>query len=247
MSSILNLLPFDLSNEEADFSKDLLLLMLQEYELFMDSFQYACKNFKGNTENADIAATMGFESNQEYNEIMFLREITHSVNAFNDISAFRYASTLKPSPAALSCIVDMLNEYIDTHYPDKKEYIHIDASGSDEEIVLDYARISSAVCCLISNAIDASDFIANPAAMVLVNMDTEISGSHKLLTFDITNIGSAPSPDIADSMTKPFHSDKSGHLGLGLAIVSETAAAMNGTLEWTHQNGITCFTLKIPY
>lgn len=35
MSSILNRLPLDLNNEEADFSKDLLLLMLQEYELFM--------------------------------------------------------------------------------------------------------------------------------------------------------------------------------------------------------------------
>ena len=67
MSSILNRLPLDLNNEEADFSKDLLLLMLQEYELFMDSFQFACKNFKGNTENADIAATIGFESNKEYN------------------------------------------------------------------------------------------------------------------------------------------------------------------------------------
>ena len=65
MGSILNRLPFDLNNEEADFSKDLLILMLQEYELFMDSFQFACKNFKGNTENADIAATIGFESNKE--------------------------------------------------------------------------------------------------------------------------------------------------------------------------------------
>lgn len=44
------------------------------------------KNYKGNTENADIAATMGFESNQEYNEIMFLREIAHSVNACNDMA-----------------------------------------------------------------------------------------------------------------------------------------------------------------
>ena len=99
MSSILNLLPFDLSNEEADFSKDLLLLMLQEYELFMDSFQYACKNFKGNTENADIASTMGFESNQEYNEIMFLREITHSVNAFNDMADVIRLYSKKPEAA----------------------------------------------------------------------------------------------------------------------------------------------------
>ena len=29
---------------------------------------------------------MGFESKDEYNEIMFLREITHTVNAFNDMA-----------------------------------------------------------------------------------------------------------------------------------------------------------------
>lgn len=99
MSSILNRLPLDLDNEEADFSKDLLLLMLQEYELFMDSFQLACKNFKGNTENADIAATIGFESNKEYNEIMFLREITHTVNAFNDMADVIRLYSKKPETA----------------------------------------------------------------------------------------------------------------------------------------------------
>ena len=61
------------------------LLMLREYELFVDSFQFACKNFKDNAENAALARTMGFESNKEYNEIMFLREITHTVNMFNDM------------------------------------------------------------------------------------------------------------------------------------------------------------------
>lgn len=59
--------------------------MLREYELFVDSFQFACKNFKGNTDNKMLAQTMGFESYKEYNEIMFLREITHTVNALNDM------------------------------------------------------------------------------------------------------------------------------------------------------------------
>ncbi|KAI4441485.1 hypothetical protein C824_003994 [Schaedlerella arabinosiphila] len=61
------------------------MLMLREYELFVDSFQFACKNFKDNAENAALAQTMGFKSNKEYNEIMFLREITHTVNMFNDM------------------------------------------------------------------------------------------------------------------------------------------------------------------
>ena len=77
MTSILNKLPYDMEQSESDFSKDLLLLMLREYELFVD--------FKGNTDNKMLAQTMGFESNKEYNEIMFLREITHTVNALNDM------------------------------------------------------------------------------------------------------------------------------------------------------------------
>ena len=85
MSSILSKLPFDMEQAESDFTKDLLLLMLREYELFVDSFQFACKNFKGNAENAALAQTMGFKSNKAYNEIMFLREITHTVNMFNDM------------------------------------------------------------------------------------------------------------------------------------------------------------------
>ena len=86
MGDILKQLPLDLSKKEDAFSKDLLLLMLKQYNLFLESFQFACKNYKGNTNESDIAKAMGFESNDEYNEIMFLREITHTVNAFNDMA-----------------------------------------------------------------------------------------------------------------------------------------------------------------
>ena len=86
MTGIIENLPTNLDNADGDFAKNLLLAILNEYKLFADSFTNACNNFKGNTEYTDVAAKMGFESNQEYNEIMFLREITHSVNAFNDIA-----------------------------------------------------------------------------------------------------------------------------------------------------------------
>ena len=85
MGDILKRLPLDLSKKKDAFSKDLLLLILKQYNLFLEPFQFACKNYKGNTNEADIAKRMGFESNDEYNEIMFLREITHTVNAFNDM------------------------------------------------------------------------------------------------------------------------------------------------------------------
>ena len=48
---------------------------------------------------ADIAKVMGFESNDEYNEIMFLREITHTVNAFNDMADIVRLYSKKPEMA----------------------------------------------------------------------------------------------------------------------------------------------------
>ena len=99
MTDILKQLPLDLTKTEDAFSKDLLLLMLKQYELFLDSFQFACKNYKGNTKEADIAKVMGFESNDEYNEIMFLREITHTVNAFNDMADIVRLYSKKPETA----------------------------------------------------------------------------------------------------------------------------------------------------
>ena len=43
MGDILEQLPLALTKEEDAFSKDLLLLMLKQYGLFLDSFQFACK------------------------------------------------------------------------------------------------------------------------------------------------------------------------------------------------------------
>lgn len=99
MGDILKQLPLDLSKKEDAFSKDLLLLMLKQYNLFLESFQFACKNYKGNTNEADIAKVMGFASNDEYNEIMFLREITHTVNAFNDMADIVRLYSKKPEMA----------------------------------------------------------------------------------------------------------------------------------------------------
>lgn len=99
MGDILKQLPLALSKKEDAFSKDLLLLMLKQYNLFLESFQFACKNYKGNTNKADIAKVMGFESNDEYNEIMFLREITHTVNAFNDMADIVRLYSKKPEMA----------------------------------------------------------------------------------------------------------------------------------------------------
>ncbi len=111
MSSILSKLPYDMEISESDFSKDLLLLMLKEYELFVDSFRLACRKFKGSKESAQLAKTMGFESDREYNEIMFLREITHTVNALNDMGDIVRLYSKNPDAAAARLSVLLRNDY----------------------------------------------------------------------------------------------------------------------------------------
>ena len=46
-----------------------------------------------------MAAAIGFESKQEYNEIMFLREITHTVNALNDMADIVRLYSKRPETA----------------------------------------------------------------------------------------------------------------------------------------------------
>ena len=74
----------ELKDEEYAFSKDLLIYILSEYES-LDSFRSGCEKYKGSQRGKSIAKTTGFDSVKEYNEVMFLREITHTINAFNDI------------------------------------------------------------------------------------------------------------------------------------------------------------------
>ena len=71
MGDILKQLPLDLSKKEDAFSKDLLLLMLKQYNLFLESFQFACKNYKGNTNEADIAKAMGLNQMMNITRLCF--------------------------------------------------------------------------------------------------------------------------------------------------------------------------------
>ena len=111
MGDILKQLPLNLSKKEDDFSKDLLLLMLKQYNLFLESFQFACKNYKGNVQETNMAKVMGFESTDEYNEIMFLREITHTVNALNDMADIVRLYSKKPE-AAEQRLANLLSEVL---------------------------------------------------------------------------------------------------------------------------------------
>lgn len=108
MERILEKLPCDLTNEEDAFSKDLLLLMLKQYESFVDSFEMACKSYKDN-DNEEIAKVTQFTSSKEYNEVMFLREVTPTVNTFTDMADI-VRTYSKNSKVAATRLANLLSE-----------------------------------------------------------------------------------------------------------------------------------------
>lgn len=108
MERILGKLPYGLTKEEDAFSKDLLLLMLKQYESFVDSFEMACKSYKDN-DNEEIAKVTQFASSKEYNEVMFLREVTPTVNTFTDMADI-VRTYSKNSKVAATRLANLLSE-----------------------------------------------------------------------------------------------------------------------------------------
>ena len=102
----------DLSDDEYDFSRDLLIYMLSEYELFLGSFKNGCANYKDTDKYEDIAKAMGIGSVEEYNEVMFLREVTPTINAYNDIADVIRLYSKNPMKATqrLQVLLENFNE-----------------------------------------------------------------------------------------------------------------------------------------
>ncbi len=87
MSRIMGDFPLDMAEGESDFSKDLLLLFLYEYRMFNQSLSHALKEYgTGGDFNGAMSKVMGFESEQEFNNVMFLREIMRFINSTSEIS-----------------------------------------------------------------------------------------------------------------------------------------------------------------
>ena len=87
MSRIMGDFPLDMPESESDFSKDLLLLFLYEYRMFNKSLTHASKEYgTGGDFNEAMSKVMGFESEQEFNNVMFLREVMRFINSTSEIS-----------------------------------------------------------------------------------------------------------------------------------------------------------------
>lgn len=80
-------IPLGVSPADNDFAENMLLLILAEYIDFTKSFSYACQKYTSeSTIDDELSKTIGLDSGSEFNQMLFLREITHTVNTFYELS-----------------------------------------------------------------------------------------------------------------------------------------------------------------
>lgn len=84
-NSVLKSFSNNLTEDASMFSKNMFLLLLNEFAEFNKSFEFALSNYSNN-DNSDIAKTIGFSSSNEFNEVMFLRELNSTINTFTELS-----------------------------------------------------------------------------------------------------------------------------------------------------------------
>ena len=62
-------------------------MFLYEYRMFNQSLTHASKEYgTGGDFNEAMSKVMGFESEQEFNNVMFLREVMRFINSTSEIS-----------------------------------------------------------------------------------------------------------------------------------------------------------------
>lgn len=111
--------------------------------------------------------------------------------------------------------------------------------GSEAFAELDTARVETAVCQLITNAIDA----VTDAAERTVRVRIVTSGNSVAIEIEDRGAG-VPFDD--RSMFEPFFTTKTGGTGLGLSIVQRVAADHGGSIEHERRGGATVFRLELP-
>ncbi len=83
---ILASFPLKLNEQEAAFSKTLLLFMLESYEELIPAFESASAKYGDARDYGEIPGMLGFPSDTEFRRTMYLGEIMHTVNNLKEAS-----------------------------------------------------------------------------------------------------------------------------------------------------------------
>ena len=83
---ILSSFPLKLNEMESEFAKTLLLFLLESYEQLITGFQSASEKYSDTRNYNMYSAGLGFDSDRDFKDFMYLREINPMVNNLEEAS-----------------------------------------------------------------------------------------------------------------------------------------------------------------
>jgi signal transduction histidine kinase len=112
----------------------------------------------------------------------------------------------------------------------------------DAPVYCDSARLAQMLSNLLANAITHGDS-DSPISVAARTTETDFEMS-------VSNCGKTIAPEVREQLFQPFSRGTArpgqAGLGLGLYISAQIARAHGGTLEVESEDGLTCFTFKMP-
>ncbi len=110
--------------------------------------------------------------------------------------------------------------------------------GESSGVLVDPSAVRAALLNLTLNAIEAA------GAGGSVRLEVTAIGDE--VSVDVTDTGSGPPPELADTLCDAFVTSKPEGVGLGLALAHRVAADHGGRLSWNREHGQTHFRLTFP-
>ncbi len=98
--------------------------------------------------------------------------------------------------------------------------------------------VRSAILNLMMNAVQAA------GNRGIVKLQSRLENDK--LELEVWDNGPGPSAAVQDRMFEPFVTSKAEGVGLGLALVRQTADRVQGSIQWQRRDGWTVFSLTIP-
>jgi signal transduction histidine kinase len=110
------------------------------------------------------------------------------------------------------------------------------------EIDGDAAQLGHLFLNVIGNAVEA----AGPGGRVEVYLSGSAEHERSLLRIEVWDTGPGPPAEIAGRLFEPFVTGKPEGIGLGLAVARQAAEAHSGRVDWSREDGRTCFRIELP-
>ena len=73
-----------------------------------------------------------------------------------------------------------------------------------------------------------------------------LDGPAGQVEFEVSDSGAGLSESVAENLFKPFVTTKAEGVGLGLAVAQQVATEHGGDIQWSRQEGLTRFRLRLP-